>query len=180
MDLQTFKNTFLYFVVTMYQKDWKTSYYWNQNDDGSLKKFKFTTTKTMDIFVAADTYDPRMYPPGCKTQKVMAQVLCRKVGTTTAIGQKYFSDWIGFGYFPCKQLPPGDYEIYIQYAWPVGTTAQPMNIKKDYSVRLYAPEHIAITNSNGETNTPSQHDTTFWAEILAEYEAIQKQQTMQN
>jgi hypothetical protein len=55
-----------------------------------------------------------------------------------------------------------------------------MNIKKDYSVRLYAPEHIAITNSNGETNTPSQHDTTFWAEILAEYEAIQKQQTMQN
>jgi hypothetical protein len=86
MDVETFKNNFLYFVVTMYQSGWKTSYYFNQNDDGSLKKYFFSTTETMDVFVAADTYDPRMYPPGCKTLKVMAQMLARKVGTTTALG----------------------------------------------------------------------------------------------
>jgi hypothetical protein len=56
----------------MYQPDWQTSYYFNPNDDGTLKKYQFSTNQTMDVYVAADTYDPRMYPPGCKTQKVMA------------------------------------------------------------------------------------------------------------
>jgi hypothetical protein len=86
MDIQTFKDSFLYFVVTMYHKDWVNSYYFQENDDGKLKKYLFNTTQTMDVYVAADTYDPRMYPPGCKTLKIMAQVLCRKVGTTVALG----------------------------------------------------------------------------------------------
>lgn len=174
MDVNTFKNNFLYFVVTMYQQDWKTSYYFNKGDDGKLKKYLFSTNETMDVFVAADTYDPRMYPPGCKTLKVMAQLLARKVGTTTALGQKYFSDWVGFGFFKLEKLPPGDYEIYLQYAWPADTTESPMKITKDYSVRLYAPKEIKITNAKGETSTPSSHDTTFWQEILDEYEAQQK------
>jgi hypothetical protein len=51
-----------------------------------LKKYLFTTNETMDLYVAADTYNPRMYPPGCKTLKIMAQILARKVGTTVALG----------------------------------------------------------------------------------------------
>jgi hypothetical protein len=174
MDIQTFKDSFLYFVVTMYQKDWVSSYYYLQNDDGSLKKYLFTTSQTMDVYVMADTYDPRMYPPGCKTLKVMAQMLCRKVGTTTALGQKYFSDWVGFGFFKLSSLPAGNYEIYLQYAWPASTTEQPMEVKKDYSVRLYAPAPIVITDSQNKTSTPYAHDTTFWKEVLAEYTAQQE------
>jgi len=50
------------------------------------------------LHVAADTYDPRMYPTGCKSLKVMAQMVLRKKGSTEKIGEKYFSDWIGFGH----------------------------------------------------------------------------------
>ena len=67
----------------------------------------------MSIHVAADTYDPRMYPYGCKSLKVMAQMLVRKVGTTTPLAEKYFSDWIGFGHVFLADLPAGDYEIYL-------------------------------------------------------------------
>lgn len=76
-------------------------------------------------------------------------MLARKVGTTVSLGQKYFSDWVGFGYFQIKDLPPGDYEIYLQYAWPAATPTQPMDIKKDYTVRIYAPEAVTITNATG-------------------------------
>ena len=167
MDVVTFQATFLYFVISMYEDGWIQSYYWNENDDGTLKKFLFSTVDTMDMYIAADTYDPRMYPPGCKTQKVMAQILMRKVGTTVALGQKYYSDWIGFGFFQLFQVPPGDYEIFVQYAWPASTSEKPMNIKKDYSVRVYAPKAVSITDSKGNTSIPSSHDKTFWSDILA-------------
>lgn len=55
-----------------------------------------------------------------------------------------------------------------------------MEIKKDYAVRLYAPVSVNITDSEGKTSMPSQHDTTFWKEILAEYEAKQKSAEMQS
>jgi len=54
-----------------------------------------------------------------------------------------------------------------------------MKITKDYSVRLYAPKEITITNASGKTSTPTSHDTTFWKEILAEYAAFEKSKEMQ-
>lgn len=60
-------------MVSYYHDDWKVSYYEQLNDDGTLKRFTFSTTLALqDLHVGADTYDPRMYPPGCKTDKVMA------------------------------------------------------------------------------------------------------------
>lgn len=38
-----------------------------------------------------------------------------------ALGEKYFSDWIGFGNILLKKLPKGTYEVFIQYAWPQDT-----------------------------------------------------------
>jgi len=52
-------------------------------------------------------------------------MLVREVGTTTAISEKYFSDWIGYGHVYMSALPPGVYEIYLQYAWPAGTEEMP-------------------------------------------------------
>jgi len=40
-------------------------------------------------------------------------MLVRKVGNTTAIAEKYFSDWIGFGHVYLDNLPAGTYEIYL-------------------------------------------------------------------
>lgn len=45
-----------------------------------------------------------------------------------------------------------------------------MEVKKDYSVRLYAPVPIVLTDANGQTKTLLQHDLTFWKEVLAEYQ----------
>jgi hypothetical protein len=56
------------------------------------------------------------------------------------LGEKYFSDWIGFGHILLKDLPPSTYEIFIQYAWPEDTYSQPNKLVKDYTVRVYAAE----------------------------------------
>jgi len=72
IDLTTFKQSFLYFLVQYYRPGWKVSYFEQLDDDSSLKKYLFTTDQTMNLHVAADTYDPRMYPYGCKSLKVMA------------------------------------------------------------------------------------------------------------
>jgi len=44
-----------------------------------------------------------MYSYGCKTAKVMAQILVREVSLdpnvpNPTLKEKYFSDWIGFGH----------------------------------------------------------------------------------
>ena len=105
----------------------------------------------MNLHVAADTYDPRMYPYGCKTLKVMAQMLVRKVGSQKTLAEKYFSDWIGFGHVYLTELPPGDYEIYLQYAWPDGTAEKPEQTVRDYTIRIYAPVEVQITDSQGQS-----------------------------
>jgi hypothetical protein len=47
----------------------------------------------------------------------MAQFLVRKISTSgtpnPTLGEKYFSDWIGFGTVVLKNLESGDYEIFI-------------------------------------------------------------------
>lgn len=79
VDIETFKANFLYFLVTFYHDDWNVSYYEQTNDDATLKRYTFSITTQQDVYVSADTYDPRMYPYGCKTAKVMAQLLIREV-----------------------------------------------------------------------------------------------------
>lgn len=148
IDLETFKESFLYFLVQYYRPGWKVSYYEQLNDDSSLKQYTFTTTETMNMHIAADTYDPRMYPYGCKSLKVMAQMLVRKVGTSEALAEKYFSDWIGFGHVYLSNLEPGDYEIYLQYAWPAGTEEKPEETVHDYTIRIYAPVEVTIYDQN--------------------------------
>jgi hypothetical protein len=44
------------------------------------------------------------------------------------LGEKFFSDWLGFGCIHLKDLPPGKYEIYVQYAWPIDSAAAPNKI----------------------------------------------------
>lgn len=67
--------------------------------------------------------------------KVMAQLLVREVQSDlnlpshAALGEKYYSDWIGFGVIHLRDLPPGHYEIYVQYAWPVNSMAYRNEIK---------------------------------------------------
>lgn len=82
-----------------------------------MKRYTFSTSYTQDIWVAADSYDPRLYPFGCRKAKVMAQFLVRKISTSgtpnPTLGEKYFSDWIGFGTVVLKNLESGDYEIFI-------------------------------------------------------------------
>jgi hypothetical protein len=46
-----------------------------------------------------------------------------------------------------------------------------MEVVKDYTIRLYGPKKIVVTNSTGQTSTPSSHDNTFWTEILAARDA---------
>lgn len=72
MDIDTFKNSFLYFLVQYNRDNFQVSYYDMRNDVGALARYTFTTTYMQDLHVAGDTYDPRMYPFGCKTDKVMA------------------------------------------------------------------------------------------------------------
>ena len=114
----------MYFLISYYHEDWFQSYYDRQNDDGRLARYTFTTTISIqDLHVSADTYNPRMYPNGCKTNKVMAQILVRKNSPDPknpfpTLGEKYFSDWIGYGHVLLKDVPAGNYEIFVQYAWP--------------------------------------------------------------
>lgn len=72
IDIDTFKSSFLYFLVQYHRDNFKVSYYDKVGDDSSLARYTFTTTFTQDLHVAGDTYDPRMYAIGCKTDKVMA------------------------------------------------------------------------------------------------------------
>ena len=131
IDIDTFKANYLYFTVSYYRPNYIVNYYDRKNDTGTLGHYRFTTTKTQDIHVAGDTYDPRMYAFGCKTSSVMAQLLVRKyqpdptLPPNPTMGQKYFSDWIGFGHLLFQQVPPGQYEIFIQYSWPLDSAASP-------------------------------------------------------
>ncbi len=70
-----------------------------------------------------------MYGFNCKKAKVMAQLMVRKISTETGVAnptikEKYFSDWLGFGFVSIENLPAGDYEIYLQYAWPASTASK--------------------------------------------------------
>jgi len=80
--------------------------------------------------------------------------LVRKVSTNPKVtnptlGEKYYSDWIGFGHVLLSNLPAGTYEIFIQYAWPEDTTQAKNKIIKDYTVRVYAAESVQILDANG-------------------------------
>jgi hypothetical protein len=106
-DVKSFKEYFLYFLVQFHRDNYVVSYYDRTNDDSTLTRYTFTTTRTQDLHVAGDTYDPRMYAFGCKTEKVMAQLLVREVSRdknkkNPTLGEKYFSDWIGFGHVLLK------------------------------------------------------------------------------
>ena len=69
IDADDFKTAFLYFQIN-HDHDldgWKFSYYEVINDSaGTQRSFTFKTTSAQELFVAADFYDYRMYPPTCK------------------------------------------------------------------------------------------------------------------
>ena len=107
VDIKSFKEYFLYFLVQFHRDNYVVSYYDRTNDDSTLARYTFTTTRTQDLHVCGDTYDPRMYAFGCKTEKVMAQLLVREVSRdknkkSPTLGEKYYSDWIGFGHVLLK------------------------------------------------------------------------------
>ena len=116
--------------------------------------------------MAGDTYDPRMYAHGCKTSKVMAQIMVRAVGSKEILGEKYFSDWIGFGHILLKDLPAGTYEIFVQYAWPENSYRQRNELVKDYTVRVYAGEQVILLDNQGRTSITTGHDLDFWQDVL--------------
>lgn len=77
----------------------------------------------------------------------MTQILVREISTVPGVSnptlkEKYFSDWIGFGHLYLEDLAAGNYEIYLQYAWPESTATKPEFTVKDYTVRIYAPESV--------------------------------------
>ena len=48
----------------------------------------------------------------------MGQILVRRVSKEgqppgVTLGEKYFSDWIGFGHTYLQNLPAGEYEVFI-------------------------------------------------------------------
>ena len=62
-----------------------------------------------------------------------------------------------------KGLPPGKYEIYVQYAWPKDSAAAPNKIEKDYTIRVYAEEKVKVIDDAGlESISGGGHDKTFW------------------
>jgi hypothetical protein len=174
MDIESFKNCFLYFLIQYHRHDYITSYYDKQNDDeGKLARYTFTTTlESQTLHVAGDTYDPRMYAFGCKTSKVMAQLLVRKHSpdpkvSHPTLGEKYFSDWIGFGHTMLTDLPADTYEIWIQYSWPEDTATKRNELKRDYTVRVYAQEAVEIRDSSGRTSVGDVgHDYEFWESVM--------------
>lgn len=121
--------------------------------------------------MAGDTYDPRMYAFGCKTSKVMAQLLVRKHSSDPKVshptlGEKYFSDWIGFGHTMLTDLPADTYEIWIQYSWPEDTATKRNELKRDYTVRVYAQEAVEIRDSTGRMSVGDfGHDYEFWESV---------------
>jgi len=105
-------------LIQYHRDNFKVSFYDRRDDDGSLARYTFTTTYTQSLHVAGDVYDPRMYPYGCKTSKIMGQILVRRVSKEgqppgVTLGEKYFSDWIGFGHTYLQNLPAGEYEVFI-------------------------------------------------------------------
>lgn len=82
------------------------------------------------------------------------------------LGEKYFSDWIGFGHCFLQNLPAGDYEIFMQYAWPPNTETTKNELVKDYTVRVYAQEEVVVRNNDGITSAPNSHDYEFWDSVL--------------
>ena len=100
----------------------------------------------------------------------MAQILVRQNSPDPknpypTLGEKYFSDWIGFGHVILKDLKAGTYEIFVQYAWPEDSPQKPNKILKDYTVRVYAAEQVTIYDNWGYTNTPYSHDTAYWESV---------------
>lgn len=96
----------------------------------------------------------------------MRKVSYDKNRKNPTLGEKYYSDWIGFGHVLLKNLPAGEYEIYIQYAWPADTPSSPNKLVKDYTVRVYAQEQVIIYDSQKRQSVTTGHDYTFWPEVL--------------
>ena len=45
IDIDTFRDFFLYFLIQFHRDHYEVSYYDRQNDDGSLARYTFRTTK---------------------------------------------------------------------------------------------------------------------------------------
>ena len=46
IDIETFKQYFLYFLIQYHRDNFKVSFYDRRDDDGSLARYTFTTTYT--------------------------------------------------------------------------------------------------------------------------------------
>lgn len=65
-------------MCSFYRIDNQVNYFDRASDEGRLGYYRFSTTYLQDVHVAVETYDPRVYAYGCRTSKVMAQMLVRR------------------------------------------------------------------------------------------------------
>ena len=54
----------------------------------------------------------------------------------------------------------------MQYAWPEDTPKSVNKLVKDYTVKLYAAEPIAIFDCYGRESKSTSHDEDFWNSVL--------------
>lgn len=66
-------------------------------DSGAARTFTFTTTRTQEVFVSADFYNPRMYPPGCKYSTTRGLLSLSK-GTTVVASVSFDDSLSGNGF----------------------------------------------------------------------------------
>lgn len=66
IEISDFVNAFNYFQVNYIHDDWSQNYYERKSDDGKWKSYTFTLSRSQDIFIGMDFYNPRMYASGCR------------------------------------------------------------------------------------------------------------------
>lgn len=132
---------------------WNHSYYEVLSDtSGATRSFTFTTTSTQELYVSADFYDYRMYPPGCKSYYTTGTLSV--YSGSTLLQSASVNDQFGFGFIYFSNMAAGTYKITFSPSW--GSVDV-----RDYTIQVYAPLATTIYDSNGKTSyTPVTTTTT--------------------
>lgn len=125
---------------------WNHAYYSKTGDTGAQGSYTFKLPSAQEVYILGDLYDFRMYPTNCKTSYTSGS-LSLYLGSTS-VGSTSFSDQLGFGYIHFDSLAAGTYTIKASIGWRSGDV-------KDYTVSVYAPSKVVITDSNGKTSDPA-------------------------
>ncbi|CDW88987.1 calpain family cysteine protease containing protein [Stylonychia lemnae] len=139
-----------------YRKGWVSSYYDKQNDTQASvtnpAKYRFTLTEATPLYIRVLNTEPRMYSLKCKTPKIQEIRLRPLDAVNDAKTLKYYDDYPGTIDQSNAPLQPGTYEISYLPSFDQCET-------RDYTVLIYAPKEIIITDVNNKTSfKPSEHD----------------------